>query len=122
MTSQHDLHLTEQECAMLEGKQGRAIQRAIEIVVALAKIYGAQRLVPVTSVQVAGVSFKNLGEAGLEFLREWAGQGARVIGHRERRGALAGVRGPRACLHGVRSCSSGHRPSRGYLPAAIATK
>ena len=31
-----------------------------------------------TSVQVAGVSYKNLGEAGLEFLREWADQGARV--------------------------------------------
>ena len=52
--------------------------RAIEIVVALARIYGASRLVPVASVQVAGVSYKNLGEAGLEFLREWAAQGARV--------------------------------------------
>jgi predicted aconitase len=70
--------LTEQEQAMLNGKEGRAVQRAIEIVVALAKIYDAQQLVPVTSVQVAGVSFKNLGEAGLEFLREWAEQGARV--------------------------------------------
>jgi hypothetical protein len=27
---------------------------------------------------VAGVSYRNLGEAGLEFLREWADQGARV--------------------------------------------
>ena len=72
------VQLTEQEHDMLDGKQGRAIQRAIEIVVALARIYGARRLVPVTSVQVAGVSFKNLGQAGLEFLREWAGQGARV--------------------------------------------
>jgi predicted aconitase len=78
MTTEHDLELTDQEGDMLDGKQGHAVQRAIEIVVALAKIYGARRLVPVTSVQVAGVSFKNLGEAGLEFLREWAGQGARV--------------------------------------------
>jgi len=63
---------------MLHGKEGPAVQRAIEIVVALGKIYGAARLVPVTSVQVAGVSYKNLGEAGLDFLREWAAQGARV--------------------------------------------
>jgi predicted aconitase len=63
---------------MLEGQEGPAVQRAIEIVVALAKIYQAPRLVPVSSVQVAGVSYKNLGDAGLEFLSEWAAQGARV--------------------------------------------
>ena len=50
----------------------------MEIVVALGTIYGADDLVPVTSVQVAGVSYKNLGEAGLEFLADWAAQGARV--------------------------------------------
>jgi predicted aconitase len=73
-----DLCLTSQEKAMLEGQEGPAVQRAIEIVVALAKIYQAPRLVPVSSVQVAGVSYKNLGDAGLEFLSEWAAQGARV--------------------------------------------
>jgi hypothetical protein len=50
----------------------------MEIVLALGRIYGAQRLVPVSSVQVAGVSYRNLGEAGLAFLREWADQGARA--------------------------------------------
>ena len=77
MNSQ-DLYLTSQEKAMLQGDQGPAAQRAMEIVVALAKIYGAPNLVPVSSVQVAGVSYKNLGDAGLEFLSEWAAQGARV--------------------------------------------
>jgi predicted aconitase len=78
MSIQDDLQLNSEEQAMLDGAEGRAVQRAIEIVVALAKIYGARRLVPVSSVQVAGVSYKNLGEAGLEFLREWAAQGAAV--------------------------------------------
>lgn len=50
----------------------------MEIVVALGQIYGARRLVSVSSAQVAGVSYRNLGEAGLEFLREWADQGAQV--------------------------------------------
>jgi predicted aconitase len=50
----------------------------MEIVVALGQIYGANDLVPVTSVQVSGVSYKNLGDAGLEFLEEWAAQGARA--------------------------------------------
>jgi predicted aconitase len=74
----HDLQLTSEEQSMLRGERGTATQRAMEIIVALARIYGAQSLVPVTSVQVAGVSYKNLGEAGLDFLREWAAQGARV--------------------------------------------
>lgn len=78
MAIQHTLQLTPEEQAMLRGEDGIAVQRAIEIVVALARIYGARRLVPIASVQVAGVSYKNLGQAGLDFLHEWAEQGARV--------------------------------------------
>jgi predicted aconitase len=63
---------------MLAGDQGPGVQKAMEIVVALGKIYGAQDLVPVSSVQVSGVSYKNLGDAGLAFLRQWAAQGARA--------------------------------------------
>lgn len=63
---------------MLAGDQGLGVAKAMEIVLALGRIYDAQRLVPVTSVQVAGVSYRNLGEAGLAFLREWADQGARA--------------------------------------------
>ncbi|MCX7683615.1 MAG: aconitase X catalytic domain-containing protein [Anaerolineae bacterium] len=70
--------LSPEEEAMLAGECGPGVQRAMEIVVALGRIYRAHRLLPVTSVQVAGVSYRNLGEAGLEFLSEWAAQGARV--------------------------------------------
>ena len=72
------LRLIPEEEAMLAGEQGPGVRQAIEIVVALGTIYGARALVPVESVQVAGVSYKNLGPAGLDFLREWADQGARV--------------------------------------------
>ena len=72
------MYLIPEEKAMLAGDFGSGVKRAMEIIVALGKIYGAQELVPVQSVQVAGVSYKNLGDAGLEFLHEWAGQGARV--------------------------------------------
>jgi len=47
-------------------------------VVALGEIYGAEELVPITSAQVAGVSYQSLGEAGLGFLRELAEGGAKV--------------------------------------------
>lgn len=63
---------------MLSGERGEAAQSAMEIVVTLGRIYDAQRLLPVQSVQVAGVSYRNLGEAGLEFLRDWAREGARA--------------------------------------------
>ena len=64
---------------MLAGEDGRASQKAMQILVALGKIYGAERLVKVASVQVSGVSYKNLGDAGLEFLEGLAEDGrARV--------------------------------------------
>jgi hypothetical protein len=72
------LRLTPEEQAMLAGEAGAGVQKAIEIVVALGQIYGAADLVPVASVQVSGVSYKNLGEAGLEFLQEWVAQGAQA--------------------------------------------
>jgi predicted aconitase len=73
-----NLRLTAVEQQMLAGAEGPGVKKAMEIVVALGRIYGARDLVPVTSAQISGVSFKNLGDSGLEFLREWASQGARV--------------------------------------------
>jgi predicted aconitase len=75
---EHELHLTQEERSMLAGESGVGTQRAMEILVALARIYGAQDLVPVASVQVSGVSYKNLGDAGLQFIQEWVRGGARV--------------------------------------------
>jgi predicted aconitase len=72
------MNLTDEEQAMLAGASGPGVQKAMEILTALGRIYGADDLVPVSSVQVAGVSYKNLGDAGLEFLADWAQQGARV--------------------------------------------
>jgi len=72
------LRLTAEEEALLAGEEGAGVQKAMAIVVALGRIYGAVDLVPITSAQVSGVSFKNLGQAGLEFLEEWARMGART--------------------------------------------
>ncbi|KPL22084.1 MAG: hypothetical protein AMJ93_08000, partial [Anaerolineae bacterium SM23_84] len=72
------MRLTGEERAMLAGELGPGVSRAMQIVVALGRIYGAADLVPVESVQVAGVSYKNLGAAGLEFLQAWGAQGARA--------------------------------------------
>jgi predicted aconitase len=69
------MYLTEKEQRMLDGEEGYAVKKSMEILVALGGIYGAERLIKVGSVQVAGVSYHNLGDAGLEFLNELAKDG-----------------------------------------------
>ncbi|MGQ9600100.1 MAG: aconitase X [Anaerolineae bacterium] len=72
------LRLTPEEQAMWAGEEGPGVKKAMEIVIALGQIYGAADLVPIAGAQVSGVSYKNLGDAGLEFLQEWAAAGARA--------------------------------------------
>jgi predicted aconitase len=69
------MHLTNEEERMLAGEEGYAVRKSMEILVALGDIYGAEQLIKVGSVQVAGVSYHNLGDAGLEFLNELAQDG-----------------------------------------------
>ena len=69
------LKLTAEEKAMLNGDHGKATRKAMEIITTLGTIYGAERLIPISSVQIAGVSYHNLGEAGLEYLDEMAEDG-----------------------------------------------
>jgi predicted aconitase len=69
------MELTSEEKEMAEGKFGSATQKAMEILITLGEIYGAKRMIPITSVQVAGVSYANLNEPGLEWLAEMAKDG-----------------------------------------------
>ena len=69
------MKLTKIEQEMLDGKSGYAVQKSMEILETLGNIFGAKRMIPITSVQVAGVSYSNLGEAGLDYLSELAVDG-----------------------------------------------
>lgn len=68
------MHLSREEELAYQGERGESLRRAMEILVALGDIYGADRLIPVRSVQVAGVSFKTIGEAGLEWISDLRGR------------------------------------------------
>ena len=70
------LNLHEQ--ALLTGKAGPAAQKAMQILESLGRIYGAERMIPVNSVQISGVSYANLGEAGLAWLSEMASGGGKA--------------------------------------------
>jgi predicted aconitase len=72
------MNLTHEEQSLLAGERGKAAQKAMQILAALGRIYGAQRMIPIRSVQISGVSYDNLGEAGLEWLSEMADGGGRV--------------------------------------------
>jgi len=64
------MHLTQEEENMYAGEEGPAVEKCMEILVALGDIYGAEKLVPITSAQISGVSYKTIGDAGLEFLED----------------------------------------------------
>ena len=70
------MRLSEEEKDFIAGKQGPGARRAMEILVALGKVFHADRMVAVSSAQIAGVSYRNIGDAGLDFLSDWAGMGA----------------------------------------------
>ncbi len=54
-------------------KEGNDAQRkALDLLVALGELYGAERLVPIASAHVSGASYKLIGDAGLEFLEDFA--------------------------------------------------
>jgi predicted aconitase len=53
---------------ILAGEQGETRQKMLELLVALGKVFGAERLVPIKSAQVSGASYKTIGEYGLQWL------------------------------------------------------
>jgi predicted aconitase len=53
---------------ILAGEQGETRQKMLELLVALGKVFGAERLVPIKSAQVSGGSYKTIGKYGLEWL------------------------------------------------------
>lgn len=71
------MHLAREEERVLAGEEGAGRQKAMELLVALGDIYGAERLIPIASAQVSGASFKTIGDAGTQWLEEIS-RGTRV--------------------------------------------
>lgn len=72
------MYLTKDEEKMLDGEHGEVSERMFRLLVRLGDIYGADRMIQVGSVQVAGVSYKSIGDPGMEFLEDMASKGAKV--------------------------------------------
>jgi predicted aconitase len=67
-----DVHLTSAEEKILAGEEGHGRRKAMELLVALGDIYSAERLIPISSAQVSGASFKTIGDAGIKFLEDFS--------------------------------------------------
>ena len=71
------MELNDEERAMLAGAQGEAVRRALAYQMEVGRFFGAERLVPITNAHMMG-DIEVLGDAGLAFLREVQGLGARA--------------------------------------------
>jgi len=69
------MDLAKEEQEMLSGRHGNAVRSSMNLLVSLGEIFGAKRLIDISSVQIAGVSYHNLGEAGLDYLSDLAKDG-----------------------------------------------
>jgi len=72
------MYLTKEEEKIQDGDEGEVVERLFRLLIRLGDIYGADKMIPVGSVQVAGVSYKSIGDPGAEFLEDMASKGAKV--------------------------------------------
>lgn len=66
------MYLSQEEEKMANGEYGETVRKSMNILIALGDIYGASKLVNITSAQVSGVSYKTIGDGGLEYLEDLA--------------------------------------------------
>jgi predicted aconitase len=70
--------LSKEEERMLNGEFGEGVKIAMKLLIGLSKAFEAEKLIKITRANIAGISYENIGEEGLSFLKELAEKGARV--------------------------------------------
>ncbi|MHC1637307.1 MAG: aconitase X [Candidatus Nezhaarchaeales archaeon] len=72
------MKLSRTEKLMLRGYYGDACRKALELILAIADSYGYGELVKIRSAHVSGVSYKNIGDSGIDFLNDLVKSGGHV--------------------------------------------
>ena len=72
------MYLRPDEERILNGEEGESRRKAMELLLALGKIYGAENTVAITSAHLSGASYKTIGEGGLKYLEDQVKGGASV--------------------------------------------
>ncbi|MBQ6315567.1 MAG: aconitase X catalytic domain-containing protein [Mogibacterium sp.] len=73
------MKLNDDQKMMLDGGRGEGARIAMEMIVAIANVYGAEDLIPIKSAHCAGLSLKSHGLAGMRWVEDMAAKGARVV-------------------------------------------
>lgn len=72
------LYLTTEEEKILNRESGEAAATAMRLLVTMGEIFDADRLIPIISAQISGISYKTIGDAGLEFIQDFSRLGAKT--------------------------------------------
>lgn len=72
------MKLTPDEENILNGNEGDSRRKAMELLVALGKVYDADGLINITCAHLSGASYKTIGEGGLKYLSDQVAGGAKV--------------------------------------------
>ena len=71
------MYLTDYEQEILEGKHGEGTRMAMEIVIKMGELYGADRLIPVKRAHIDAAAYTTIWDAGTEFIEYLADHGAK---------------------------------------------
>jgi len=72
------LYLTREEERVYDGERGWARQMCMRIIAKLGDLFGADKLIPVESAHVSGVSYKTIGDNASDFLKSLADAGGKI--------------------------------------------
>ena len=72
------MYLSKEEERILNGEEGEAQRLAMKLVVRVGEALGAERLVEIGHAHASGISYDNIGDAGLEFLETLARNGGKA--------------------------------------------
>lgn len=72
------MELGKREWEILKGREGGGMKKVLELLTAMGEVHHAKRLLPISSAQISGVSYKTIGDAGIEFLEDMAGSGVKA--------------------------------------------
>jgi predicted aconitase len=70
--------LTKEDEKILNGEFGHALQKAMRLVVSIGDIFDADKLIEIKSSQISGISYKNIGEAGLSLISDLRKTGGKI--------------------------------------------
>jgi hypothetical protein len=73
------MYLSKNEESILSGEKGEIPKKLMKLVVSVGEVMGADQMIEVKSVQVSGISYRNIGEPGLNFLKEIADTKIRAV-------------------------------------------